>query len=183
MILGDEDLVQCALWHHIVEPCRIRDIQPSSIDLHLASDFKVPVSLGSCDVMKPQEYIEQKAAPNGTYSIMPHCFVLGATTERVTIPNFLVGRLEGKSSLARLGLFVHVTAGFFDPGFQGYPTLELYNARNVRVILHVGMPICQMSFEQVTKVRRPYGHPDRRSKYMDQGAKPTGSLFFQNRKP
>jgi len=95
--------------------------------------------------------------------------VLGATHERVTLPNDIVARLEGKSSLGRLGLLIHSTAGYIDPGWDGTLTLELSNVANLPIVLTPGMPIGQISFMRMsTPVDRPYGSPGLGSRYQGQ---------------
>lgn len=110
--------------------------------------------------------------------LAPGQFALASTAERVRIGSIVAGRLEGKSSLARLGLVIHTTAGFFDPGFEGYPTLELVNLSPRPMLLRPGMPIAQMSFFELwTPCERPYavkGH------YAGQGADPEPSHYFEN---
>lgn len=101
--------------------------------------------------------------------LMPGEFILGSTVERVQIPNNLVGRCEGKSSLGRLGLLIHATAGFIDPGFHGQITLEITNVAPLPIILWPEMKICQLALESMTgEAERPYGHPSRNSKYQGQ---------------
>ena len=91
----------------------------------------------------------------------PGEFALGTTIERIALPDDIVGRLEGKSSLGRLGLLIHSTAGYVDPGWDGQLTLELSNVANLPIVLTPGMKIGQISFSQMTTaVDRPYGHPD-----------------------
>jgi len=95
--------------------------------------------------------------------------VLGATVERIVLPDDIVARLEGKSSLGRLGLLIHSTAGYVDPGWDGTLTLELSNVANLPIVLTPGMPIGQISFNQMTTpVERPYGTPGLGSKYQGQ---------------
>jgi dCTP deaminase len=106
--------------------------------------------------------------------------VLGQTLERVRLPNDIVARLEGKSSLGRLGLLIHSTAGFVDAGFEGNLTLELSNVANLPVTIYYGMPIGQISFMRMdSPVERPYGTRDAGSKYQGQ-AEPTPSRFYLN---
>jgi dCTP deaminase len=107
-------------------------------------------------------------------------FMLAATKERFSIPNGIAGRLEGKSSIARLGLFIHITAGYFDPGFEGYATLELFNAAPHPIRLRAGMPIAQMSFTRMSGLSaQPYGSTGRGSHYQGQGPDPTESRLSQ----
>ncbi len=106
--------------------------------------------------------------------------MLGQTLEKVTLPNDLVARLEGKSSLGRLGLLIHSTAGFVDSGFSGNLTLELSNVANLPITIYEGMPIGQISFMRMDgPVENPYGSGEAGSKYQGQ-AEPTPSRFYKN---
>ena len=106
--------------------------------------------------------------------------MLGNTVERIALGNDLVGRVEGKSSLGRLGLIIHATAGYIDPGFDGHITLELSNVANLPIRLYPGMKIGQISFfNMTTPADRPYGHPSLGSKYKGQEA-PTASRMHLN---
>jgi dCTP deaminase len=114
------------------------------------------------------------------FILHPGEFVLGQTLERVTLPNDLVARLEGKSSLGRLGLLIHSTAGFVDSGFSGNLTLELSNVANLPITIFHGMPIGQISFMRMDgPVEHPYGDDENSSKYQGQ-AEPTPSRFYLN---
>jgi dCTP deaminase len=114
------------------------------------------------------------------FILHPGEFVLGQTLERVTLPNDIVARLEGKSSLGRLGLLIHSTAGFVDAGFEGNLTLELSNVANLPITIYHGMPIGQMSFMRMdAPVEHPYGSGETGSKYQGQG-EPTPSRFYLN---
>jgi dCTP deaminase len=119
--------------------------------------------------------------PDGDFfTLGSHEFCLASCRERFTFPAHLAGRLEGKSSLGRLGLAVHTTAGFFDSGFVGYPTLELFNCRRRPIRLYPGMPIAQMSiFEMTSAAAVPYG-ANTHSKYADQGPAPVPSRYHLN---
>ena len=104
----------------------------------------------------------------------------GSTLERVTLPDDLVARFEGKSSLGRLGLLIHSTAGFIDPGWDGHVTLELSNVANLPITIYPGMKIGQLSFVQLTEAaERPYGSEGIGSKYQGQRG-PTPSRYWQN---
>ncbi len=106
--------------------------------------------------------------------------MLGSTLERVTLPDDLVARLEGKSSLGRLGLLIHSTAGFIDPGWDGHVTLELSNVANLPITIYPGMKIGQLSFVQLSEAaERPYGSEGIGSKYQGQRG-PTPSRYWQN---
>jgi dCTP deaminase len=119
-------------------------------------------------------------AEDEPFIVHPGEFVLGQTLERVRLPNDLVGRLEGKSSIGRLGLLIHSTAGFVDSGFEGHLTLELSNVANLPITVYHGMPIGQISFMRMDgPVEHPYGSDETGSKYQGQ-AEPTPSRFHLN---
>jgi dCTP deaminase len=114
------------------------------------------------------------------FVLHPGEFVLGSTLERVRLPDDLVARLEGKSSLGRLGLLIHSTAGFIDPGWDGHVTLELSNVANLPITIYHGMKIGQVSFMQLTEpTSTPYGASSLGSKYQGQRG-PTPSRYWQN---
>src|ERR671938_304233 len=127
------------------------------------------------------ELTELVDVPERTPFILhPGEFVLGSTAERVRLPNDLVARLEGKSSLGRLGLLIHSTAGFVDAGWDGHLTLELSNVANLPIAIYPGMKIGQISFiRMTTPADRPYGSRETRSKYQGQGG-PTPSRYYLN---
>lgn len=168
-------------------------VQPASVDFHLSDrPFKVwergvqRAEWASPDPIVPwtDQADEMISVPHGQHEgvpcfrLEPGQFALASTTERVEIGSGMAGRLEGKSSLARLGLVVHTTAGFFDPGFQGYPTLELLNVSPRPMLLRPGMPIAQMAFFRMTsEPKNLYGAL---GKYDGQGADPTASRYFEN---
>lgn len=167
-----------------IEPCEPEDIQPSSVDLHLGPTFQVfrnsrypyiDPSREQDGLMEPVE-----ASHEEPFVLHPDEFVLGTTSERIVIPDDLVARLEGKSSLGRLGLLIHSTAGYVDPGWDGRLTLELSNVANLPIVLMPGMAIGQISFFQMsTPVERPYGTPGLGSKYQGQ-TDVTPSKAFMN---
>lgn len=171
-------------------------IQPASVDLRLGNDF-AGISNGSREMQSakmmlssPQQqhehlqkkitidprvdqseslYIQFVAEDDQFIVVPPMTFLLGTTKERVYLPPNIVGRVEGKSSFARLGVAVHSTAGFIDPGFDGQITLEIFNHSPRPVKLYIGDPICQLVLEKTaTPAERPYGHPSRSSKYQGQ---------------
>jgi len=114
------------------------------------------------------------------FILHPGEFVLGSTLERIQLPDDLVARLEGKSSLGRLGLLIHSTAGFIDPGWDGHVTLELSNVANLPITIYFGMKIGQVSFVQMTEpAETPYGAGELGSKYQGQQG-PTPSRYWQN---
>jgi len=168
----------------VIEPIDERAIQPSSVDMHLDRYFRVfrNDSTPFIDPKEPQEDLtELVEVPEGrTFILHPGEFVLGSTLERVGLPDDLVGRLDGKSSLGRLGLLIHSTAGFCDPGFSGHLTLELSNVANLPIALYPGMKIGQISFVQMTTpAEHPYGSGVTGSKYQGQRG-PTPSRYYLN---
>ena len=134
------------------------------------------------DPAQQQDDLTTLMEPKGDdpFVLHPGEFVLGSTLEVVTLPDDLAGRLEGKSSLGRLGLLTHSTAGFIDPGFTGHITLELSNVANLPIALYFGMRIGQISFFKMSSpVDRPYGSPELGSKYQGQ-SEPTASAFHRD---
>ncbi len=177
MILSDRDLkARLAKGDFVVKPfCDPEvQIQPASIDLRLASDF-ITYRLPHVPVLDPNDnellakITETHHVPEGEAFILhPGEFALGSTVEWVRIPEDLVARVEGRSSIGRLAIVVHATAGFIDPGFEGQITLELSNLGRVPVKLYPGMRISQIVLHTMTSpAERPYG-PKRGSKYFGQ---------------
>src|SRR3954470_21500191 len=156
-----------------IEPWDPAMLQPASVDLRLGRSFrvfenhKVP-AIDLADLPRSiTELVE--IGPGDSFVIHPGEFVLGRTEERVELADDLVARIEGKSSLGRLGLIVHATAGFVDPGFKGTLTLEITNLTRVPIVLWPGKPIAQLSFMTLdAPAERPYGHPDLGSHYHEQ---------------
>jgi dCTP deaminase len=175
MVLSDRTIREQMLAGRIrIEPIDEADIQPSSVDLHLSSRFQVfrnsryPYIDPTMDQVGLMEMVE--ASVEEPFVLHPGEFVLGATIERLTLPDDVVARLEGKSSLGRLGLLIHSTAGYVDPGWEGTITLELSNVASLPIVLTPGMAIGQVSFMlMTTPVDRPYGTPGLRSRYQGQG--------------
>ena len=134
------------------------------------------------DVKLNQEDLTElvEIADDDCFILHPGEFVLGSTAERVSVPDDLVARIEGKSSLGRLGLLIHSTAGFIDPGFDGHITLELANVANLPITIYPGMKIGQVSFlRMTTSADHPYGSSALGSKYQGQRG-PTPSRYFEN---
>jgi dCTP deaminase len=159
-------------------------VQPSSIDVRVDRRYRVFHNgrYTHIDVRKPMENLTELVEAGGEepFILHPGEFVLGQTLEKVTLPDDLVARLEGKSSLGRLGLLIHSTAGFVDSGFSGNLTLELSNVANLPITIYEGMPIGQISFMRMDgPVERPYGSDTTGSKYQGQ-AEPTPSRFYEN---
>jgi len=142
----------------MVTPFRPELVQPASLDMLLGPTFRVYEN-SACpvvDLWDPASYanLTRKVSVDTDtgFVLHPGEFVLGSTDEVVRMPEDLVGRVEGKSSLGRLGLIVHATAGYIDPGFTGVITLEMTNLLRVPIVLHPGIPICQLSFHRLTGV-------------------------------
>ena len=185
MILSDRDLkIELESGRVVVDPLGANAIQPSSIDLRIGRHFRVFANTRYpyIDVRKPMEGLTELVEVTGEepFILHPGEFVLGTTLERVAIPDDLVGRLEGKSSLGRLGLLIHSTAGFVDAGFAGNLTLELSNVANLPITLYPGMKIGQISlFRMSSPAEHPYGSNRLGSKYLDQVG-PTPSRYWEN---
>jgi dCTP deaminase len=184
-VLSDRD-IRTALQEGTVriEPYDPHDLQPSSVDLHLDRSFRVFRNnrYAFIDVRAPQPDLTELLTieHDEPFILHPGEFVLGQTHEWVELPNDLVARLEGKSSLGRLGLLIHSTAGYVDPGWKGNLTLELSNVANLPIALYSGMRIGQISFFKMSsEVDRPYGSPELGSKYQGQ-SEPTASAFHRD---
>lgn len=179
MILSDRSIREALeAGHLVVSPYDPALLQPSSLDVRLASEFRVFHNnrASVIDVRKPMEDLTElvRADEETPFILHPGEFVLGATLEVVEIPDDLVARLEGKSSLGRLGLLIHSTAGFIDPGFRGDITLELSNVASLPIALYPGMRIGQLSFQQLTTpAENPY-----RGNYLGQSG-PTASAYHR----
>lgn len=168
----------------VIEPFDPSCIQPASVDLHLDSKLLVfrtwrhPYQIDirvALDGLREEVEIGKEEA----FSIQPGEFVLGSTREFIGLPDDIVARLEGKSSLGRIGLLIHSTAGYVDPGWKGQLTLEISNVNRMPILLYAGMKISQISFLRLsTPADRPYGHPELKSKYQGQVG-PTDSRIRQ----
>jgi dCTP deaminase len=160
-------------------------LQPSSVDVRVDRYFRVfhNARYPFIDVREPQDDLTELVEVDDEESpfiLHPGEFVLASTLERIRLPDDLVARLEGKSSLGRLGLLIHSTAGFIDPGWDGHVTLELSNVANLPITIYYGMKIGQLSFVQLTEpAETPYGADRLGSKYQGQRG-PTPSRYWQN---
>src|SRR6516164_10532146 len=158
-------------------------LQPSSVDVRVDRYFRVfrNSRYPYIDVKAEQEDLtEMVEVGDEPFILHPGEFVLGSTLERVRLPDDLVARLEGKSSLGRMGLLIHSTAGFVDAGWDGQLTLELSNVANLPITLYPGMKIGQISFLQMTTAaEHPYGSREVGSKYQHQVG-PRPSRYFEN---
>lgn len=155
MILSDRTIKDIIVNQKVflVNPYNPIHQQPNSIDLMLGGELKTLD--GKCIDLKMD-----------SYKIKPNEFLLGSTEETIHIPYDLVGHIDGKSSIGRLGVFIHISSGFVDSGFTGNVTLEIYNCSNKEFELYHGMSICQIVFETLTSpVEKPYGHSDLNSHY------------------
>ncbi len=185
MILSDRTIrEQIDAGRITIEPLDPKGLQPSSVDLRLDRWFRVfkNHTMGHIDVKTNLEELTELVETNDDEPFMLHPgeFVLGSTLERVAVPDDLVARLEGKSSLGRLGLLIHSTAGFVDAGFDGQLTLELSNVANLPITLYPGMKIGQISFQQMTTAAEvPYGSDALKSKYKHQQG-PMPSRYWEN---
>ncbi len=185
MIFSDRSISEALASGRItIEPLGSNSLQPSSVDLRLSRYFRVfkNYSQGIIDVKESQENLTEpiEIEKGGVMMLHPGEFVLGSTVERIALTSDVVGRLEGKSSLGRLGLLIHSTAGFIDPGFDGHITLELSNVATLPITLYPGMRVGQISFLQMTtKAQSPYGSHGLGSKYQGQVG-PTPSRYHLN---
>jgi dCTP deaminase len=167
-----------------IDPLDEALIQPSSVDVRVDRFFRVfhNARYPFIDVREPQEDLTElvEVEDEQPFILHPGEFVLGSTLERIRLPDDLVARLEGKSSLGRLGLLIHSTAGFIDPGWDGHVTLELSNVANLPITIYYGMKIGQLSFVQLSEpAETPYGSGELGSKYQGQ-AGPTPSRYWKN---
>ncbi len=168
----------------VIDPLDERDIQPSSVDVRVDRYFRVfrNDTTPYIDPKEPQEDLTElvEVEDGKAFILHPGEFVLGSTLERVSLGPDLVGRLEGKSSLGRLGLLIHSTAGFVDAGWDGHLTLELSNVANLPIAIYPGMKIGQLSFVRMTsEAENPYGSSATDSKYKGQKG-PTASRYYLN---
>lgn len=185
MILSDVTIREAlAAGRIVIDPMMEGALQPSSVDLRIDRYFRVfrNDTTPYIDPKEPQEDLTElvEVAPDHAFILHPGEFVLASTLERIALPDDLVGRLEGKSSLGRLGLLIHSTAGFVDAGWDGHLTLELSNVSNLPIALYPGMKIGQISFlAMTTPAAHPYGSDAAGSKYQGQRG-PTPSRYYLN---
>jgi dCTP deaminase len=184
-VLSDRDIrTELDAGRIRIDPYDPADLQPSSVDLHLDRSFRVFRNnrYAYIDVRAPQPDLTEmlQIEEDEPFILHPGEFVLGQILEWVELPDDLVARLEGKSSLGRLGLLIHSTAGYVDPGWKGNLTLELSNVANLPIALYFGMRIGQISFFRMSSpVDRPYGSKGLGSKYQGQ-SEPTASAFHED---
>lgn len=184
MLLSDRDIrTQIDAGRVVLDPYDATLIQPSSIDVRLDRYFRLfdnhKYAVIDPALDQPELTRLVDVGPDDAFVLHPGEFVLGATLELVTLPDDVAARLEGKSSLGRLGLLTHSTAGFIDPGFTGHVTLELSNTSTLPIKLWPGMKIGQLCFFQLSSpAERPYGSGVLGSRYQGQRG-PTASRSYQ----
>mgnify|MGYP003333265745 FL=1 len=185
MLLSDRDIAsEISAGRVVVEPFEPKMIQPSSVDVRLDRFFRVfenhRYEVIDPSVEQPDLTREVAVSPDDFFILHPGEFVLASTYEVITLPDDIAGRLEGKSSLGRLGLLTHSTAGFIDPGFSGHITLELSNVANLPVKLYPGMKIGQLCLIKLSSpAEHPYGSAIYGSRYQGQRG-PTPSKSWLN---
>jgi len=187
MILSDKSIrEEIKKGTIVIDPYHPECVQPSSVDIHLANKFLVfnKVQHSVINVREKQDDLMKtvEVKEGEPFILHPGEFVLGSTAEKVKMPNHIAGRIEGKSSLGRLGLLIHSTAGYIDPGWEGNLTLELSNVSPLPITLYPAMKIGQISFIQMTtEVDHPYGSEKLQSKYQGQ-SQVSESKFYENYK-
>jgi dCTP deaminase len=185
MILSDTDILKALAAGRIaLNPFEPALVQPASVDIRVSPQFLTFTNhrYVSIDPRECQEGLTElvDVGPDDAFILHPGEFVLGSTIERVTLDAAHVARLEGKSSLGRLGLLCHATAGWIDPGFSGRVTLELSNVATLPIKIYPGMAIGQLSFARLSSpARRPYGTEGCGSKYQGQEG-PTASRMWES---
>ena len=185
MLMSDRDIRASIEAGQIgLEPLEMDLLQPSSFDVRLDRFFRLfdNHKYAFIDPAEDQSDLTQliEVDPNEAFILHPGEFVLGSTYEFVTLPDNIAARLEGKSSLGRLGLMTHSTAGFVDPGFKGHVTLELANVSNLPIKLWPGMKVGQLCFFQLSSPSEtPYGSEKYNNRYQGQRG-PTASRSFMN---
>ena len=182
MVLSDHSIAEAlASGRLIVDPIAEDALQPASVDIRLDHRFRVFRSTRHAfiDLARPLDDITElvQVPPKTPFILHPNEFVLGSTRERIRLPDDMVSRVEGKSSLGRLGLLIHSTAGFIDPAWDGHITLELSNVNTIPITLYAGMRIGQLSFFPLSSpAEHPYGSPELGSSYQGQTG-PTPSRY------
>ena len=185
MILSDRTIkerMRCG--DLIIDPLGPNAVQPASVDVRLDAEILVFRNnwRTHIDVMRPADDVVERVSieDDRPFLLHPGQFALGSTLERVAIPDDVVARIEGKSSLARYGLLIHSTAGFVDPGWDGKLTLEFSNVGILGITLRAGMKIGHISFTQLsTPADNPYGSGALRSKYQGQNG-PVASRYYMD---
>lgn len=183
MILADREILAQVKQGRIkITPFDLQAVQPSTVDLHLDNEVRV-FDCWECGIVDVKEKVDPsrlvKIKKDG-FVVHPGEFLLGATTEKITLPDDLAAKLEGRSSLGRLGLIIHATAGYVDPGFSGWLTFEISNLSRLPIKIYAGVRIAQVCFFQMTSsVLHPYGSKHIGSKYQGQKG-PTASRLWMD---
>lgn len=181
MIISDKDIKNKIKNGEIkVEPFKLENLQPSSFDLELSEEVRVfdNWNQGEIDVRQKEDVSRVVKIKKTGFVLHPGEFILGSTAEEVTLPLDIAAKLEGRSSLGRLGLIVHATAGYVDPGFSGWLTFEIANISRLPIRMYAGMRIAQIVFYKMTsKVENAYGSKKLKSKYQGQKG-PTASKHW-----
>lgn len=184
-MLSDRDIYSAIGTGELdIDPLINENMQPASIDLTLGHEFRlfnknVGVMYPTMDVKNWKDYT-YSVEVDDKITIFPGEFFLGSTAERIKLSDTLAARMDGKSSLARIGLMVHATAGFVDPGFEGVLVMEFSNVGSYPLALYPGMSIAQLSFNRLdTASDLMYGGSDLNSKYQNQDG-PVGSRYHLN---
>ena len=185
MILSDKDIKEHLQTGYIkIDPLFPNSIQPASVDVHLGADFLVFKKTNNVCI-DPKEPVDEMMEEvtideNRQFILHPGEFALGMTYETVSVPNDMVLQLNGKSSLGRIGIVVHATAGYVDPGNTLKITLEFFNMATLPVKLYYKMPIAQVAFVKLSSVAdNPYGKDGLNSKYFG-STKPIASQYYKN---
>lgn len=183
MILSDRDILKrIEKGEIVIEPFERKNLQPSTVDLHLFDEIRVFNSFktGVIDLKEKVEASQVVKIGEDGLVIHPGEFFLGSTEERIVLPNDIAAKLEGRSSLGRLGLIIHATAGYVDPGFSGWLTFEISNLSRLPIKIYAGMRIAQICFFQMSsEVLNPYGSKSLGSKYQGQKG-PTASKIWMD---
>jgi dCTP deaminase len=184
-VLSDRTIKeQVAAGRILINPLDVEAIQPASVDLRLDDSFRIfrMTTRPYVNVREPVDDLTELVTigHEEPFVLQPGAFCLATTLETITLPNDIVARVDGRSSLGRLGLLVHATAGYVDPGWTGKLTLELSNQSQMPIALYYGMRIAQISFLRLSSAAdRPYGSPGLRSKYQGQTG-PTPSRISED---
>ena len=186
MILADVSIRQLVdSGRLVIDPYDADLVQPASVDVRLGREFRVMrnTSATHIDPFEPLDDLMElvDVDETGQFVLHPGEFALAHTAERFVFPDDVVGVVNGKSSLGRLGLLIHATAGYVDPCFEGSVVLELSNVSTLPIILRPAMKVAQIVFQKMDRAaERPYGHPDLNSKYQGQSGAQT-SRYNLNR--
>ncbi|MBU2592505.1 MAG: dCTP deaminase [Patescibacteria group bacterium] len=183
MILSDRDILsQIKNKRILIDPFFKKNVQPSTVDLGLDDEVRVfdNWQLGIVDIKEKSDPSRKIKIDKSGIIIHPGAFILGSTVEKITLPDDIAAKLEGRSSFGRLGLIIHATAGYVDPGFSGWLTFEISNISRLPIRLYAGINIAQISFYQMTSPAiNLYGSKKLGSKYQGQKG-PTASKYWKD---